>query len=167
MQSAHQRGLTLLELLTALAISAIAMAMGFPQLDQFLASNQVKIDKHLIITALNGARLNAVNSNSSTVVCTLNGRQCKGVANTITIFIDNDNNGYLASKRDVIDVISLNENAIIKWQKSRIRYTPSGRTGGFNGTLQYCNAYKDRFYGFVLILARTGRLRSIDTAEHC
>lgn len=167
MNCAIQRGLTLLELLTGLAISMIAFGLGVPHLQHFIDSSHARTDKQQLVAALTHARLAAVNSNASVVVCSLNNKRCNGITPTITIFTDNNNDGYLDSSLDVIDKVFLNEKATITWTKSRIRYTPSGRSGGFNGTLKYCYKINESYYGFTLILARTGRLRSSNSIDHC
>ncbi len=62
-------GYTLIELMTMLAVVAILLTVGVPQLKVFFQSNQMVSNTNDLVTALNLARAEAIRRGSRATVC--------------------------------------------------------------------------------------------------
>ena len=73
-------GYTLIELMTMLAVVAILLTVGVPQLKVFFQSNQMVSNTNDLVTALNLARAEAIRRGSRATVCkSSTGTACDGV----------------------------------------------------------------------------------------
>ena len=66
----RSRGVTLIELLTALSVLAVLMAIAAPSFRQFTANSRTTAATNQLVTALNIARSEALRRSSDVVVCT-------------------------------------------------------------------------------------------------
>lgn len=67
--SEHARGFTLVELMVTLAVAAILMALGAPQLRMFLQKQQVQADINNLTTAIKLARSEAMKRSGAISIC--------------------------------------------------------------------------------------------------
>lgn len=65
----HSRGLTLIELLTALTIAGILLALAIPAFRQITISNRLTTTANLIVETVMHARLEAIRRNAATQFC--------------------------------------------------------------------------------------------------
>lgn len=156
----HQCGITLLDLLATLSISAILSTAAFSGLSELKATFSVMADKNSLLTLVKSARQTAITNNTYTTVCRLKNNECVDISSPLTAFSDYNNNKILDSDDTVIAITEINANAEIYWNRhSRVRFEPNGRAGGFNGTLRYCADQSN----FNLIISNIGRLRTTTT----
>jgi len=72
-------GFTLIELMIALAILGILLAVGLPALKSFMQSGQTVASTNELIAAFNVARSEAIKHNASVTICeSVNGKKCAG-----------------------------------------------------------------------------------------
>ena len=72
-------GFTLIELMIALAILGILLAVGLPSLKSFMQSSQTVASTNELIAAFNVARSEAIKRNISVTICeSTNGKACAG-----------------------------------------------------------------------------------------
>jgi type IV fimbrial biogenesis protein FimT len=155
----HQRGITLLDLLTTLSISAILSTAAFSGLSELKANFSVMADKNSLLTLVKSARQTAITRNTYTIICHLRNNECTEFSSPLTAFTDRNNNRSLDPDEKTISLIKISESANIYWNRHKsIRFEPSGHAGGFNGTLKYCSGNKE----FNVIISRTGRTRTED-----
>jgi type IV fimbrial biogenesis protein FimT len=153
----HQRGITLLDLLSTLSISAILSTAAFSGLSELKANFSVMADKNSLLTLVKSARETAIINNTYTTVCRLKNNECTDFSSPLTAFSDKNNNKALDSDETVIASAQISSNAQVYWNRhNRVRFDPTGRAGGFNGTIRYCSANES----FSVIISRIGRLRT-------
>lgn len=153
----HQRGITLLDLLTTLSISAILSTAAFSGLSELKANFSVMADKNSLLTLVKSARQTAITNNSYTTICHLEDNECTDFLSPLTGFTDNNNNQVLDTDEIVIARATIDQSANVYWNRhNRVRFQPNGRAGGFNGTLSYCGESEK----FAVIISRVGRLRT-------
>lgn len=93
----RSRGVTLIELMTALTVLGVLLAISAPSFRQFTANSRTTAATNQLVTALNLARSEALRRSSNTVVCTSsNQASCSGStdwANGWIVFADRNRNG--------------------------------------------------------------------------
>lgn len=155
-----QRGMTLLDLLATLSISAFLSTTAFSGLSTLKTSFTLTADKNSLLTLVKSARQTAITNNTYTTVCHLKNNECTDFSSPLTAFTDKNNDKSLDSDETVIAVATVNANANLYWNRhERVRFEPNGRAGGFNGTLRYCTDKRS----FNVIISSVGRLRTNDT----
>jgi type IV fimbrial biogenesis protein FimT len=153
----HQRGITLLDLLATLSISAILSSTAITGLFKLKANFSVMADKNNLLTLVKSARQTAITNNSYTTICHLEDNECTDFSSPLTGFTDNNNNQILDTGETVIAITTIDQRANVYWNRhNRVRFEPNGRAGGFNGTLSYCGESEK----FAVIISRVGRLRT-------
>jgi type IV fimbrial biogenesis protein FimT len=158
----HQRGITLLDLLATLTISAILSTSAISGLSELKANFSVMADKNSLLTLVKSARQTAIINNTYTTVCRLKNNKCTDFSSPLTAFIDNNRNQTLDDNEKVIAIAETSKKTKLSWNRNnRMRFEANGRAGGFNGTLLYCVDAK----GFSLVISRTGRLRTSTNKE--
>jgi type IV fimbrial biogenesis protein FimT len=93
----RSRGVTLIELLTALTVLGVLMAIAAPSFRQFTANSRTTAATNQLVTALNMARSEALRRSSNVVVCTSsNQATCSGSTDWVDgwiVFADLNRNG--------------------------------------------------------------------------
>jgi type IV fimbrial biogenesis protein FimT len=73
------RGFTLLELLVAIAIAGILVALAVPAMRSFVQSDQLMTETNALLLAMNAARGEAIKADTGVTVCvSTNGATCSG-----------------------------------------------------------------------------------------
>lgn len=168
-------GLTLIELLTGLAILAILMTLAVPALGQLAAENRLTAANNRLIGSLYFARSEAVRLNSRVTICvSSDGAACSatgGWEQGWIIFLDRDSNAQRGPDEPLLRVepasnpgasgLTINGNGPVQ---RYISYVGLGATrlvgGGLQmGTLTLCAGSEGR----QIIINRTGRPRTQKT----
>lgn len=93
----RSRGVTLIELVTAIAVLGILTAIAVPGFRQFTANSRTVATTNDLVTALNVARSEALRRSSNAVVCTsTNGTSCSASTDWVNgwiVFADRNANG--------------------------------------------------------------------------
>ncbi len=97
MNSLQPRGMTLIELMMAIAIAAILLAVAAPSFQQALNGNRLGSAVEELSSAMNLARAEAVRANRRAVLCrSTDNSACDGTASTWPgwiVFVDTDGDG--------------------------------------------------------------------------
>lgn len=156
----RQNGVTLLELIVALAIVAMTLTMGVPNVQKFIASNRVTAQANTLLGALSIARSEAIKRNNVVVVARANGSWQDGW----TIFVDLDADGNFDSGDTPPETQIQTQEAIDtgypiqpNGYADRVSYRPDGRVST-PGSFDICSSSSDADFRQVIVAA-TGRVR--------
>lgn len=147
----RQQGMTLIELLVAMAVIVILLTMGIPAVQNMTLNNRLTTETNKMLSSLLLARSEAVKNLYEVVVCpSADGTSCtnSGTAPSRIIFIDNNDNGVDDASdgnelRDDADEVILRVEDNIgsgqSWSSDAgdlsITYTPAGLVTGGGETL--------------------------------
>ena len=161
-----QRGFTLLELIVTLAVLALILSTGLPQMNHLLARLNAHTFAHSLQEAIVTTRQRAILSNGRATL-----RAIDGWNSGWEMFEDRNHNGVREADEALVFHHSATPAQSFTVQankpvQSYISYVGSGAgrfasgtaRGGFQaGTLHICT--QDNAVGYALTLARMGRLR--------
>lgn len=160
------KGLTLPELIIALAVLAIGTALALPQFSSLLLRNKGTTALHLLGTSLASARMAAVSRRSPVTVCpSADGRRCRKDSvweDGWIIYRDRLGRDQPESPEHVLQRVTIDRNAFTLRSTSgrqRVRYVPSGATATNNLTILLCERRAQREVGRVVV-SRPGRIRT-------
>jgi type IV fimbrial biogenesis protein FimT len=167
-----QRGVTLIELLVAVAVMAILLPIGASSLGEAVTSMRLTSAANLLLSQIHYARSEAIKRNSRVVLCkSSNGGTCAaagGWEQGWISFHDINNNGareaseaLIQSEAPLAGNLKFTGNQNVA---SYLSFAPSGATrlvgGGFQaGTLTLCRQSNEAGEGRQLILNAVGRPR--------
>ena len=168
-----QSGVTFLELMVVLAVSAILLGVGVPSFAAIAGSNRLINATNEVVSSLHLARSEAIKRNSRVVMClSATGASCTdsgGWQQGWLVFHDVNNNAALDSGEAVILTrqafqtgLRLTGNPSVS---KYISYAPSGASklisGAFQaGTLTLCNESDSSGTGRQIVISSTGRPRT-------
>jgi type IV fimbrial biogenesis protein FimT len=177
---ATQKGFTLIEMLTTMAVAGIVLAIAAFSFKDVLWRNQVNTAANDFVTALNFARSEAVTRGQSVTVCrSINGTteddpaaavpvpSCSTAAGAgwetgYIVFVDANGNGERDTNEELLRVCSGPDGGVtiqaegVK-AKNRICYAATGFFPGvFNDTVKIANASKT----INVVLSKNGRVRT-------
>jgi len=171
-----QSGVTLLELMVALAIAAILLTMALPGFSSLARSSRLSSVTNEFVSSLHLARSEAIKRNSHVVMCkSATGGSCAasgGWNQGWLMFHDGNNNAVLDIGETVIltrqpfpEGLSFEGNG---WIARYISYTPSGATRTTSGILQVgtltvCEQSAGPTSARQIVISRTGRPRTVKT----
>ena len=151
-------GFTLTELMVALAILAVLLAIAAPSYRDFVVDSRMNGEANEFLTMLNFTRSEAVKRNGTVSMCSsANGTGCANSGNWAQgwiVFVDLDGNGGFASDSDTILRVhgALNEQSSLAGTltgtataATNVSFLPDGRamlSGGppHNGTFVLCTS---------------------------
>ena len=150
----RQRGLTLIELMIAVAISAILMALAGPSFQQALGRNRLSSAASELTGAVQLARAEAIRNNRRVTLCrSEDGSACSTSSSTWPgwiVFVDTDGNGVRDSGEPVVKSgtfdgpLSARSSANLTSAGERITFRGDGIARAangqalMNGTLSVC-----------------------------
>lgn len=172
------KGLTLIELLMALLILSIIIAIGIPSFQHLLDSNRSRSLTNQLYTLLQYTRSKAVFSSGDVILCPSKNREkcTNDWSSPLIVFIDNNKN----EKRDddetidrEVQLTSKGEN--IYWRsfgrKPFIRFINDGSTVFQSGNFTICPKNRALKYIKKIVIFRSGRPRLAQPEEikvdHC
>lgn len=168
-----QQGVTLIELLVAMSILTILLAVGVPSFSQFTANSRLEGYANTLFSHMSLARSEAVKRNTRVVVCkSSDNSTCANSGDWSQgwiVFVDLDNDASVAIGEQIITTMSAlaagysfagnaNVSNYISYDGQGI---PKLTSGGFqSGTLTLCPAAPSPSgSGRHVILSSSGRLR--------
>ena len=165
------RGMTLVELMVGLAISATALGVVLPSFNTMLERQRVAAAHNLLHSALNQARTVAIVERKNTVVCPsddgqscrLNGTWERGWMS----FVDDNANGRKEANEKVFSSrLEVVNQLLIRSSSSRptARFMPSGRSAGSNMSIRLCTTQGQALQ--ALIINNGGRVRRSEASEN-
>lgn len=163
-------GLTILELLMAMVVVALLLAVGTPSLRQFISRNAVIADTNDLVTALNLARNEAISRGVPVSLCpSVNGTACSAANPYQTgwiVFADpNGNLGVDATEAVLRAQIAPRRSQVAAGGLSGgATFSAKGlAAAGANGTATICRAGFNRCR--QVTLSQMGRIQTVDIAN--
>lgn len=164
-RSRFERGMTLLEMLITLAISAILLTVVAPSVQQIVASNKTVSEINELSSVLRFARFTAIEQSSNVVVCpTSDFAECSTNWNQAKIaFIDDNGNGDRDTNEDILSSATAiqSANSMTGPSASIVFF----ENGGANASVsvQVCPSDDDTKQAKALNITLQGRVRvSVD-----
>lgn len=156
-----QLGFTLVECISTLAISTILISVGVPQFNSLYEYFRSDTSIRRVQQSLQLARNYAINYSIRVTVCPIEeGRCSKDWRIGLTIFTDQgEKNQIDGDDRIIFKTNSFDSRDFITYNRSAIRFQPTGLASGTNGTLRYCPSKVDSEHSSALIVNQAGRVR--------
>lgn len=101
----HEEGVTLIELMVALAVTAILLTVGIPAFTDFIATNRMSAAVNDVVSSLQLARSEAIKRRALVTVCpSTDGASCTGggLEQGWIVFADNNGNAQADAGEDVL-----------------------------------------------------------------
>ena len=159
-----QRGLTLIELMIALAVAAVILTSAVPAFGRFMQENRITATTNHLISHLQYARHEAVFRNAYVAACpSTDGDQCTGGNRWDEgwiVYVDHSNNGQPDRPDDVLRVVGADERTVMHSAgRFRVRFQGHGGAYGTNLTIRVCDA-SGQASPRAVIVSNPGRIRS-------
>lgn len=168
-QIPRSRGLTLIELLITLSIAVIIAIVAIPALHTLIMSNRMSTQLSEWLTALQGARSQAISHQQHVVICpSTDQNACANTTqwqNGWIAFADrnlNKEHDRDESLLRVSNIASTNLRIASSNGRQRIAFQSDGSAGGSNTTLTFCDA-RGATRARAIIIAVNGRPRLVST----
>lgn len=171
------RGVTLIELLVALALLTALFRLALPAFDELIARERATAALNRMLGLVQQARAAAVQENRALVLCasdsTLAEAPCAGRDDWhlgTLLFADRNRDGRFApGERAVRRDSGWSGQARIRWRsfrnRSYLRFRPNGMTDWQNGSFTWCPASRDPGLAVQLVLNAGGRARKATDAD--
>jgi type IV fimbrial biogenesis protein FimT len=160
------RGLTLVELITTLAVAGVSLALLVPTWSGLVDRSQVTTTANQLLTVLRYARNEAVNRNRTISLCpSADGKRCSGDPfgwqHGYLVFEDRDGDRKRAAGEDLLRVqnplptgLRLHSTA----GRPAVRFRPDGAAWSTNTTFSVCLG-DETTHNRAVVLLGTGRAR--------
>ncbi|MHA7879901.1 MAG: GspH/FimT family pseudopilin [Saccharospirillum sp.] len=164
----HQDGLTLVELLSTLAIVVIIATLSLPSWQSAIEHYRAQSLQSNLRTLFHQARMAAVHERSIVTLCPLSAsNQCTNQWNTgITVFLDPNNDRALNPSEQVVHVLHAEHSGTLRASKTSsgnqrryFQYRADGSVRGTIGHLIWCPESNNPARAFQLRLNFGGRIR--------
>lgn len=159
------QGLTLLELITSIAVLAILASLAVPGFSAVLDRTRASAVSHSLTASLMAARLQAISERLPVAVCpSSDGRHCRITtdwSNGWIVFRDPQRAGQPARERDVLhrgDPVAKTVRLTSSSGRHLIRYQPAGHAAGTNATFRLCSTARGSVLTRVIV-SNAGRAR--------
>jgi len=165
------KGLTLIELLTTLAIASILISLASSSFANIIADNKLTVQHNNLISAIALTRSESIKRAQRVTLCqSSNNNSCTKVSSDWhqgwVVFTDiNEDNQIDANEPILLVQQAISDLTISYGARTRIAFHPNGSAvGGSNGTFLLCDFRGDNAKK-GLILSNTGRARKATTAD--
>ena len=175
--NAEVAGLTLIELVIALALFGLILGLAVPSYGEWIAGRQLANHAEYLTATLNRARSEAVKQSTRVNLCKSgDGRQCTdagGWESGWIMFADANRSGAVDAGESVLQVEGPPGNGITvrgnRPVEDYVSYTPFGFARSLNGALQMGTfvVCKPRQNAIHVVLANSGRARIDRTQQPC
>lgn len=165
---ARQQGLSLVELMIAVAVLAIVIGIAPGSFSSLLHTNRQSAAQDDIVQLLRLARSTALSRNQRVTLCrSQNGTQCAGTQRSgqaawkgALAFVDLDQNRQVGMQETVFYVATFAEPVHIIWNRGdSMVYQPDGSAlGGSNGTFTISTTGSS--YSRLVVVSLLGRIRT-------
>lgn len=168
-------GLSLIELMLALAILATLLSMAMPGATRLRDGAAASAASNAILAALNLARNGAIGHGRPAVLCpSSDGVHCTGGSDWsvgILVFIDRNRDRARASDEPILQVVQAVSLRAVRVLGShgrlRIVYHPDGRAAGSNLRLRLCTTNGLLVRGIVVGNSGRARVEQTDAGTPC
>jgi len=176
MKTHHEIGFTLIELMVAVAVLAITLAIGVPSFRETILNNRMTTQINELVADLGFARSEAIKRGVPVTLCRRNsdGDDCDSSAawtNGWVVFSDRDGDGDFEDDGDttlcetsVDDCLlrvraSLASGGSLTYGRDRVTFNSQGFATGFNGTFVFCDS-RGATKAKGSIVSNTGRVQA-------
>ncbi len=158
------RGLTLVELLIALAVLSILSFIAIPGLSSFIEKQRAETAMRQMAGLVRMARNEAVATRHPTTLCpSVDGRQCSSNWNRgVLLFTDDNQNSEVDTGDKVVRYLpEFLEQGDLSWRslRNKVQFDIRGLPRGTVGSFVYCPASKDQTIARSLVINFQGRIR--------
>lgn len=158
------KGYSLIELCYTLAISLSLAGIAAPTLYKLIQYEQMQTQVNQLVQLLNTAKIAAIKYHKAVSLCASTDQlNCNpSWQGDFILFIDEPQNGRLASKTNLLDVWQRNpKQGRFTWQAQQTYLTmhATGINTGNAGRFYYCPANNNRHYARAIIINLAGRIR--------
>lgn len=167
MSTSRPQGLTLVELVSTLAVLVTLLTVGVPAFAGLQQRIRVATTFHLLSTSLASARIAAVKHGGAVAVCpSSDGRTCHGQPvwdDGWILFRDPANVGQPLAADDVLQVFDGVRGGLALRStrgRVRVRFTPDGWAYGSNISIRLCDVRGERRHLGSVVVNNAGRTRS-------
>ena len=162
--SSKQSGLTLVELLIALAVAAVILTSAVPAFGRFVQENRVTATTNQLISHLQYARHEAVFRNAYVAACpSIDGNQCTGGNRWDEgwiVYVDESNSGQPDHPDDILRVVGPDDRMLLHSAgRFRVRFQGHGGAYGTNLTIRVCDD-TGQASPRAVIVSNPGRIRA-------
>lgn len=162
-----QRAFTLLEMLVALSIIGILMAIALPSLRNYIDRTHDQILQSQLLRTIQLARNEASAHHMPVSLCKSKDHLiCGGEwADGQLVFIDENEDGMVRDKEQILAVTQADsQRGILHWRsypyyRDYLQFLPSGLMPSDNGTFWYCHASSE-LPVWAIMLSKTGKTRT-------
>lgn len=161
----RQQGLTLIELIVAIAVMSILVTWAIPSFQQFTARNEVAAEVLRIKTTLAMARNTAITRRTTITICPSTDRlTCKNSDWSLPLIIIEGRADGGTVDGEVLRVTQESRVPQVTYRNDNrpIRYGQLGRPAGHNGTFKLCGNHDSEAY---VIVSNFGRVRVSNSSE--
>lgn len=152
------RGFSLIEVLVVLAIAAVLLGVGVPNLQQYVVTSRLASTSNEFFTALNVARSEAVRRGAQVTLITNGAANSRDWTLGWTMFVDTDRDGALSAGEEVIRVGAALEVPMTMYGSTNfatsVAFDSSGRLTSGGGTFVICS-------GATLVVGGQARSRAV------
>lgn len=168
-------GITLFEMLVALAVVGVMTGMALPAFQGFVQQNRAAAALNQLLGALQSARHAAITLRTAVTLCPSAVETECGARDTwhqgTLIFADRNGNGRREANEPVLRLLpGFSNGARIYWRsfrnRSYLQIKSSGLTDWQNGNLLYCPADRNPQYAREVILNAQARPRNAPDTDH-
>ncbi|KAA3641490.1 MAG: prepilin-type N-terminal cleavage/methylation domain-containing protein [Proteobacteria bacterium] len=170
--SNKQSGLTLIEMMIALAVIGILTGYAVPNYQQFKHNKMMSTEINRLIGSLHFARNQSIIYGTQVVLCPSQSLQsCDAVSHWHKgwlVFKDDNHNRELDSDEDILTVEQAMQNsltAVASVYRQKIRYDRLGASPGTNLSIRFCD-FRGADHAKAVIVNNVGRPRVADS-QHC
>jgi len=157
------RGITLLELITTLAVAAVSLAVIVPGWSALSQRSQLTSSANLVLTFLRYARTEAVTRGETVTLCPSDdGNRCSGDPfgwhRGLIVFVDSDGDRARHSDESLLRTQGATARGLrlhTSAGRPAIRFRPDGSAWGTNATFRLCLGDEGR----AVVLYGSGRAR--------
>lgn len=159
----NSNGTTLLELIISISLVSIIMSIGAPQLIVLQQQLEQRHITNTLLSAVNFARNQAVNSRAPTSLCsgTERCRSDQDWQKNLIVFFDNNSNGQVDTGETLLQQMTIPDGFVWRWagfrSNTRISFATDGTTHSLNGTFTLCQSGKPLRQ---IVINATGRPRT-------
>lgn len=164
MVNSHQHGFSALELMTAMAITAILLSAAVPAIKNYSWNLRMKTAMNTLQTDLNLARSRAIGLNIRTVVCPASpANECSDAGiwqHGWIVFADINGDRQRQAGEPILKQTTAVELIAISSSRarSRLRFYPNGSAPGSNVSILFCDQRGARYAGKIAV-SSSGRIR--------
>lgn len=174
MNGKHDRGVTLIEMMIVLVLSATALALAVPAFDGLITSSRMRASVVDLVSTLNRARSEAIARKRQVIVCSSSiaesaSPDCEADSAWTSgwlVYADEDSSGGLNSGDVVLAVHGALSGVTEKAASQRSVAYRSDGTAAASAVLDLCGVLKPD-YGRRLSIALSGRIRTSEVDNLC